>query len=168
MTYNIHPIFVHFPIALLTAYSILRLLPLSRWFPSVAWKQVRLVFLLLGVIGAAAALSTGEIAEEFAVGNRALMEMHAAFATAASWIYGILLVGELVAFVRSAGFVPTALDRFAQFIERILTQPFLAGVLALVGLVVLSIAGMLGGVLVYGVTADPIAPLVLKILGLSF
>lgn len=166
MTYNIHPIFVHFPIALLTAYSVLKLLPLSRWFPSVAWKQIRLAFLFLGVIGAAVALSTGEIAEDFAVGNQALVEMHAAFATAASWIYGILLAGELVAFVRSAGFVPAALDRLAEFIERILTQPVLAGMLALIGLVVLSIAGLLGGVLVYGVTADPLAPLMLKVLGL--
>lgn len=166
MTYNIHPIFVHFPIALLSAYSVLRLLPLSRWFPSVAWKQIRPAFLFLGVIGAAVALSTGEMAEDFAVGNQALVEMHAAFANAASWIYGVLLAGEVVAFLRSKGLVPSFLDRLAQFIERILTQPFFSGMLALVGLVVLSIAGLLGGVLVYGVTADPIAPFILTVLGL--
>lgn len=38
--------------------------------------------------------------------------------------------------------------------------------LALFGFIAIFVTGLLGGVLVYGPTADPLAPYVLKILGL--
>lgn len=61
--YNLHPLFVHFPIALLFVYTGLRVVPMRRLFPLVAWRQIERVVLLFGVLGAFVALGTGETAE---------------------------------------------------------------------------------------------------------
>lgn len=161
---------MHFPIAFLVAYSALRILPLSRRFPNVAWREIRLALLGFGILGAFAALSTGELAEELTRGNHALVEAHAVFATVSSWIYGILLAGELCAVLERIGFlvkIPSVLGSLIGFAGRILTKPAIAIVLSLAGLCAITITGVLGGVLVYGTTADPLASIVLRILGIS-
>src|SRR5574343_1787155 len=94
MTYNIHPIFVHVPIAFLVIYSIIKVLPLQRWFPSVAWKHIERALLFFGVLGAFVALSTGEVAEHLSRPNRDLVETHSLFAATATWMYVLLLIGE--------------------------------------------------------------------------
>ncbi|MCR4311379.1 MAG: hypothetical protein NUV54_02320 [Candidatus Taylorbacteria bacterium] len=53
MTYNLHPIVVRFPIALLVLYSIIKVLPLFKWFPSVSWKHIELALPVFGVLGIA-------------------------------------------------------------------------------------------------------------------
>ncbi len=168
--YNIHPLFVHFPIALLFVYSIIKILPLKKWFPKVAWRDIERLLLLVGVLGAFAALATGDAAEHLAHPNRQLVDMHSTFGAIATWIYGALLAGESAAVINAQGFsfagwpfVATAL----RFIEKVLCNRLLAGMLAFLGLVAISVTGMLGGVIAYGVTADPVAPVVLKILGIT-
>ncbi len=54
---------VHFPVALLLFYSIIKILPWSKWFPNVSWKHIERALLLAGVLGAFVSLSTGEVAE---------------------------------------------------------------------------------------------------------
>lgn len=46
-------------------------------------------------------------------------------------------------------------------------QNWLISLLAVVGLFAITITGVLGGSIVYGTTADPLAPIVLKMLGLN-
>lgn len=170
MTYNIHPLFVHFPIALFVVYSVLTILPLQKWIPKFAWKQIRQVILLLGVLGAVVASSTGEIAEKLVRPDHDLVEMHALFAAASTWIYGVLLAGEIMSCVNDflkKKEVLTSVIPFLVWIEKLIMHRFVTVLLALLGLVTISVTGLLGGVMVYGVTADPIAPLVVKLLGLS-
>jgi uncharacterized membrane protein len=170
MTYNIHPIFVHFPIAFLLLYSFIKIVPLYKWFPRVAWKQVGLVLLLAGVIGAFVANSTGEIAEHLVRPDHNLVEMHATFASISTWVYGLLLIGEVLS-VLTINIIPKIgipkLTSFLVSIQKILTNRTLSIILALAGLVAISVTGLLGGVMVYGTTADPIAGVVLQLLGLS-
>ncbi len=169
MTYNIHPILVHFPIAFFLLYTLLRVLPLGRWMPSPAGRYVRAVVLLAGVLGAFMASATGEVAEHLARPDRGIVEAHAFFAAASTWIYGLLLVGEVLAMLR-----PYLLAKFPQLpfanilkaLEQLLTHQAIVAVLVIVGIVAITITGLLGGVMVYGTTADPLAPLVLRILGL--
>ena len=84
MMYNIHPLFVHFPIALLLIYSIIKILPLQKWLPAVAWKHIERALLFFGVLGAFAALSTGEIAEQMTRPNNDVVEAHSLFAAIAT------------------------------------------------------------------------------------
>lgn len=171
MNYNIHPIFVHFPIALLFLYSIIKILPLQKWLPRIAWRDIERVLLAIGVLGAFAGLATGENAEHLIRPNHQLVNMHATFASAATWIYGALLAGEIFAilnaknilFSQNLQFIPKLLH----FFERVLCHPVFSVVLAVVGLFAISITGLLGGAIIYGTSADPVAHIVLKILGIS-
>ncbi|HSE56819.1 MAG TPA: hypothetical protein VLB02_01910, partial [Candidatus Paceibacterota bacterium] len=99
------------------------------------------------------------------------VEAHSLFATTATWLYGLLLTGELLAFL-----TPTLIQKlqvpqvttFLVFIQKILTHPALSKIITFLGLVAITITGLLGGVMVYGLTADPLAPLVLRILGIQY
>ena len=171
MTYNIHPLFVHFPIALLFIYSLIKILPFQKWLPSVSWKHIERVLLLVGVLGAFVASSTGEIAEHLVRPNRQLVEMHSLFATLSTWFYGLLLLGEVLYFlvpVVASKLSITPLIKLLSFIQKILQNQTFSKILALLGLIAISVTGLLGGVIVYGVTADPIAGVILQILGITY
>ncbi len=174
MSYNIHPIFVHFPIALLCVYSIVAIIPFKKWFPQISWKQIERVLLVIGVLGAFVALATGETAEHLTQPDRQLVEMHSLFAGISTWVYGILLIAEIFViitpFLESNQFLQKAPSVFKKVIARLgafFTQRVVLGVLAFIGFIAISITGLLGGVLVYGLTADPFAGIVLKMLGLN-
>ncbi len=170
MTYNLHPIIVHFPIAMLFLYSIIKIIPLNKWFPNVSWKQIERVLLLVGVLGAFAALYTGDTARHMMRPDHALVEMHSLFATISTWIYGLLLLGEFLSIYRTSN-IPKLnspqVTQFFLFVEKILTNPALSKIMAFLGLVAITVTGMLGGVMIYGTSADPMASTVLKILGLN-
>ena len=170
MTYNIHPLFVHFPIALLFIYSIIKIIPFHIVLPNVSWKHIERVLLLAGVLGAFVSSSTGEIAEHLVESNRQIIEMHKLFAAASTWFYGLLLLGEALYLLNpiiSLKLQIPPLNNFLNFIQKILTNRILSIILTLLGLVAISITGLLGGVLVYGVSADPVAPVVLRLFGIS-
>ncbi len=170
MTYNIHPIFVHFPIALLSIYSIIKILPVQKWLPTIAWRQIERVLLFIGVLGAFAALATGDTAEHFAKANRQLVNVHALFAGAATWIYGILLLGEIITMLNDSYQSLVKSEKVKAILlkaEVFLYSSFLSKTLAILGFVAISITGLLGGIIVYGTTADPLAGFVLKLLGIN-
>lgn len=171
MTYDIHPIFVHFPIALLVIYSIIKVLPLKTWFPNVAWKDIERILLVLGTLGAFAALATGEVAEEISRPNRQLVEAHSTFAGISTWPYVALLIGEIIELVSGRqsifGKIPSSIQNAILFVKKILTNATFSKVIALLALVAISVTGLLGGVMVYGTTADPFAKIVLSLLGIS-
>jgi uncharacterized membrane protein len=171
MAYNIHPLFVHFPIALLFIYSAIKIVPLRKWFPTVSWVDIERALLAFGVLGAFAALSTGETAENLIRPNRQLVNMHADFATVATWMYGLLLSGEAAAILLTKNITYGArlsvISRVLKVIERVLRNRTISIVLAIAGLLTLSIAGLLGGVMVYGTSADPVAGFVISMLGIT-
>ncbi len=172
MTYNIHPIFVHFPIALLFLYSLIKIFPVKKLFPKVSWKHIEILLLSVGMAGAALALATGDTAEHLlSPSNRQLVQTHSMFGEISTWLYGALLLGEILFFINPfiiEKFKLPKVNSFLLFIQRILTSPFVSKTLALLGFVAISITGLLGGVLVYGVTADPLASIVLRVLGISY
>ena len=170
MTYNIHPLFVHFPIAFLLLYSLIRILPFERLVPSLSWRHIQQILLLAGVLGAFLSNTTGELAEHLVRPEEALVEMHAFFALASTWIYGLLLGGEILFILNpylSKKFPLGSIATLLLKVENLLTNRTLTLVLAIVGVVAISLTGLLGGVMVYGTSADPLAPFILKILGLA-
>lgn len=170
MTYNIHPILVHFPIALLLIYSFIKIVPFKRWYPNVSWKHIEIALLVFGVLGAFAALSTGELAQHLSRPNRQLVNMHAGFASASTWFYGLILVGEILTFINPfivLKFNIPPLTKLLNLVQQILTNEILSKVLAFLGLIAITVTGLLGGVMVYGLSADPMARIVLQILGIS-
>lgn len=170
MTYNLHPIFVHFPIAMLLVYSVIKLLPLAKWFPKANWKDIELALLFIGVVGSFFALATGETAEHLVRPSRDLVEAHSLFATISTWIYGALLLGEVLAMFTSwyeNKMKNQEILKVVNFLKTNLTNKFYSGVLSFLGLIAISLTGLLGGVITYGVGADPFAAIVLQLLGIS-
>ncbi len=170
MNYNIHPIIVHFPIALLFLYSVIKILPFEKFFPKVAWRDIERVLLFFGVLGAMVASATGEVAEHLVRPLHKLVEAHSMFAGASTWLYGALLVGEVLAMINTkiiSKINIAPLTKLLIFFEKILCHPIFSRLIAFVALAAIIITGMLGGVMVYGLSADPIAPMVLKMLGIA-
>ncbi len=172
MNYNLHPIFVHFPIALFLLYSFLRLFPWPKKLPSVDWRLPRAVILVAGLLGAWLSNATGEIASHIARPSRSILEMHEGFAGASVNVYALLLIAELFIF-----FQPTWLDNkylsFLKplnpvflFLKKVFSQNWIMRLLSLVGALLIAMTGLLGGVMVYGTAADPLAAPILKLLGL--
>lgn len=171
MQYNIHPIIVHFPVALLFVYAVLKILPVQKWFPTIAWRQIQNTFLFFGVVSAFVATSTGELAQELSSPRRDLVEMHETFASMTVWFFSLILVGEILKALEGkiiSNINISWLKNLLLNITKLLTNKSFAIVLALFGLVAVVVTGLLGGVMVYGLSADPLAPLVLKILGIEF
>ncbi len=171
MTYNIHPIFVHFPIAFLLLYSVIRIFPLESWFPKISWKQIELLLLSTGLAGAFVALSSGEIAEKLVrtSSNHDIIEMHSLFATIATWTYMALLLGEVLSMFGE--YIVSRVPQIAKVVtilKAILTNKYLVKVLVVVGLLSIGVTGILGGTIVYGLNADPFAEGVLNLLGVSY
>lgn len=170
MQYNIHPLIVHFPIALLFVYSLIKILPVNKWFPKLSWNSVRLVLITFGVLGAFVALSTGEVAEHLVKPNHDLVETHASLASLSTWIFALLFIGELIISLKhyiNAHYHNLKFKKLLFGISNFLNNKYTSFLLALIGLIAISLTGMLGGVMVYGVSADPLAPTVLKIFGIS-
>ena len=171
MTYNIHPIFVHFPIALLFIYSIIKILPFKKWLPKIAWGDIGFVVLVVGVLGAFVSLSTGDSAEELSTANRTLINTHATFAGISTWLYVALLLGEISHFFNQSKLAEKIsllkLKKITTFFEKFLYGKLFSKIVSLVALIFITITGMLGGIIVYGISADPFASVLLKILGIS-
>ena len=153
---------MHFPIAMLIVYSVIKILPLGRWFPKVAWRDIERLLLVVGVGGAFLALATGETAEHLVRPNHDLVEMHSLFASISTWLSVALLLGELAAMVNKRRSFAISV-----FIEKVFCNRIVSTLIAFIALIAISITGLLGGVLAYGLTADPVAPFVLNILGIT-
>lgn len=139
--------------------------------PETSALHARLIVLIGGVLGAFASSATGESAEHLVHPTRSIVEMHSFFAATSTWIYGLLLVGEVLRLAHTwlvSNYSQYSLVKVLLCIERILSYPLVVGVLVVLGIVAISVTGLLGGVLVYGTTADPLAPVVLKLLGLVY
>lgn len=168
MTYNIHPILVHFPIAFLLLYSAVKILPLEKLFPIIAWKHIERVLLLSGLLGAIGSILTGDVARHMVQPNRQLVEIHETFAYLSTWIYGFLLVVEIIAISKYNQFIKIQMiNDILLFVENNFSKGLVSKLLAFLGIISISITGLLGGAMIYGVSADPLAPIILKLLGIN-
>lgn len=172
---NIHPIFVHFPLALLTVYALMELVRFNIVKQQPYWFYVKALFLMIGGLGALMALKTGELAAEAVWKNveiRNIIEMHENFADATTAIFGILAACYLVLwlnrenvsrfFVNNNLFVK--LWNFLVSIAKFVVESKLVIVLAFAGLICVTITGGLGGRIVYGTNSDPLLKPVLDFL----
>ncbi|KHO51327.1 MAG: hypothetical protein QT04_C0044G0036 [archaeon GW2011_AR11] len=61
MPLNIHPIFVHFPIALLSLYAVMVLIRFRKVMGLPYWSYAKAILAIAGTLGAFAALQTGSL-----------------------------------------------------------------------------------------------------------
>lgn len=162
-TMNIHPLFVHFPIAFLSLYSILEIVSVGKLRRSQQLVFLKAFLAVIGVLGAMVAAQTGEMAEKVFGGaaSRPLIEMHSFFANIATYLYALIAICYIIKVVNSEQ-LASALPGWAvrpwgwlSALQRMVLSPWIAKPLALVAFVVMIIVGALGAALVYGPEIDP-------------
>jgi uncharacterized membrane protein len=161
---NIHPIFVHFPIALLTVYAVLELVRFNKITSQIYWFYVKASILFAGALGAFAALSTGDGAEQtIAKELRPLVEIHSTFAAISTWIFLFIGLVYIVLWINKTDWNQQLFDgRFSKIWGTLLNSatkmyesPFII-ILAFLGLLSITMTGALGGAIVYGPNIDPV------------
>lgn len=93
---SVHPLIVHFPIALLLTSILADLLGLLR--PGSVFKEIAFFLLILGAVGAIAAGVSGDRASETVAPLPALreaVEQHEDFGTGTIWLFLALLLARL-------------------------------------------------------------------------
>jgi uncharacterized membrane protein len=156
---DLHPVFVHFPIALLIVYSLLECLRSKK---NEILFNSKLILLVIGLVGAFFALSTGDIAEKSYSGSdvHKLIEIHATFAGISTYIYGLITLIYLVYLLNKMKWnFNNGIDKILLPISNIslliFEKNWIMISMAIIGLIAIVITGGLGGLIVYGPTADP-------------
>lgn len=168
---NIHPIFTHFPLALFTVYAILEIAQFSRIQRLPYLFNIKGFLVISGTLFSFITLKTGELAERAFntpnVATRSLIETHSTLANISVYIF---LVISLIYFFKWIDLSP--LDTYMikspfgkiwitikKHTGYILRSPFLP-LLALIGLITITMTGALGGAIVYGPNVDPVVKFV--------
>lgn len=163
---NIHPLVVHFPIALLTIYALFELLRFKRITQERSWIYIKAAFLILGTLSAFAAIGTGDFGKELYRSAANSIAVHESAAQATTFVFSLLslyyLIDLFAEYLSGYPRIQTALLRFA----RLFTSPIIV-ILALIGLVGIFITGALGGSIVYGTAHDPFLLFVHNLFGLQ-
>lgn len=155
---NFHPLLVHFPIALLTIYSLLEFARFPKLIRQPWFFYLKASLVILGTGAALLAGLSGAAIEEHldhAGGEQLhqLVELHSKFAFASGVIFALISVSYLITWVRRENIAPEnpALSKASIFLQK----AYILVPLALIGLGLLTITSALGGALVYGPDVDP-------------
>lgn len=181
---DIHPIIVHVPVAFLAIYAVAEILSLiPKLRNSKTFFLIKMFLLFVGTFGALVALYTGDTARELgrAVINRKIVSVHELFADITTYVFVVLVVIYLLVTVNLfddvQGYFKSKIIQYPKLqkifnikikIGQFFTKYyFITILLAVAGLVAVSITGALGGALVFGTqTKDPFINVVVKMLGL--
>ena len=166
---NIHPLFVHFPIAFLVAYAIMELIHTDRLNHSDTYVAIKGFLVIIGALSAYVALSTGEIAEGILLANRPdlakLVETHSTFAGASTTIFSILALSYLIKFFLDSKHTSAPIltsEPFAKALGALrwyseaIREHVLGQMLALAGIICITITWGLGAAIVYSPNVDPL------------
>ena len=162
-----HPIFVHFPIALLSIYAILECIHYKRIAAKPAFVTVKAVFLItgfiMGLVAAGAGPEGGSVHSWLGYSTyvqptvRDIVEIHSTFAEFTLIVFGIIAFSYIV---RLCNFEKSTFAKYWKYIRVLadfIAKPWILVILALVGLVLITITGGLGGSIVYGPNVDTVA-----------
>ncbi len=162
---NIHPLFVHFPIALFVLFVFFEFITLfikNQKFRT-GIEHTKSVFIILGILSALPTLITGGIASHL-VDKGDIVEVHETFAQLTVAVFGLLAGGYTLRVLDALGWskrlikVHSSIDSLFKYGRKLADFVMLSNVrlfLAVVGLVLVTITGALGASIVYGPNIDP-------------
>lgn len=164
---DLHPIFVHFPIALLVVYGFMELIRFKKLTDNESWNYAKAGIVIVGIIFAFIALSSGEGAEEAIEAtnnqlNLEITEVHSTFAGIATTIFLISAIGYLIWIINQLWLSKNYNKywKFALKIQSMILSKYIIIPIAILGIVAMVITGALGGIIVYGTGKDPLADII--------
>lgn len=171
MSLNIHPIVVHFPVALLSVFAVSTFIYFGKVRDSKIYLYVQTVFLVLGSVSAFVAQTTGEMAVETIGPNgslRNLIEKHESFAVATTTIFTALSSAFLIKLyllhkdsIRGLSWARSYIEKIEPALKVYSKIIFkLLPLFGMMGLVFITITGALGASIVYGPDIDPVVSFV--------
>ena len=155
--FDIHPILVHFPIALLSVYALMEVLRFTFITRQQYWFYVKATFAIIGSLMTIPTGLAGKLAETHLLGSHRIVSVHSTFAEFSAAIF--LCIGALyvLAWVRQYKQSKNELFVAACHIQQFIFEKNIIILLALVGLVLITITGELGGLIVFGPNIDPMS-----------
>jgi uncharacterized membrane protein len=163
---NIHPLIVHFPIALLTVYSILELIRSKTIVEKYNLLYTKALLLFVGILGGFFALQSGDMASEMIdrASRNNILRSHEMFAQITIILYSLLALGYVLKF--SLNYLAKKNFKYLEIVEDlsiIILSPIVSIGVSIIALTTLSITGGLGGILVHGPDTDFITNILYKI-----
>lgn len=165
---TLHPIVVHFPVALCTLYALLELAGRLKFLNARPWFfYVKAVFAIIGAGGTVAAYLTGRLQFVTLDEVDVMTRTHAQWAWYTMWLFAFIGLMYLVLLVGKE--FPTWLQKNA-LLARVygwsnaLTSSWFMPAIALVGLMCITVTGALGGATVYGRDVDPAVKIITDLL----
>lgn len=169
---NIHPILVHFPIAFLSLYVLCEVISVKRLRDWSSWLHLKALLVVLGVITAVITSQTGELAASIVNVPRNVLRVHDQWANLTTVIFGVIAF-LYIAVIADTTIVRTWIEKFKLIMiwdkavwlsHELLKMRVVMTVLALSGVVAITVTGGLGGAMVYGPDVDPIVRLIYNLL----
>lgn len=152
---NIHPIVVHFPIALLMIYGVCELIRFKIISEKPYWFYIKAFLVIVGILSAFAAYQAGDAIEhQFEAEHGDVMRVHADFAALSIVIFGIVAASYFVAWMNRVRQLSLPLWGLATRIQKLVLETPAVIILALAGLVAIAITGALGAAIAHGTDSD--------------
>ncbi len=159
---NFHPIIVHFPIALLSLYCVMEFIRFKKISAREFWFYTKAILVILGSASTVPAILAGKAVERNFPDQRFLIRIHSSWAEGTTLLFGLIAFCYLVAVLNrnnlfniKLGGPLNSLWQLATKLEKIILETKLVFLVALAGLIAITITGALGGIVVYGQNLDP-------------
>ena len=150
---------MHFPVALLSIYSLIELLQIvpkiKNYLKEKYWFYVKAILVIVGSLATLPTMLAGLIAKPLFEDAIQVVNIHETFAITTSLIF--LFLGLLYFVVWNKNKIKSSKGAILLTVQKFVFHYHLEKLFAFIGLITVTITGALGGIIAFGPGTDPFA-----------